>query len=111
MKAKEWVKKFESGEELANLLKEYGVETAELVATRTKTSKPETMFPAAEGAVREQRVKFCAICTRVLTLKESMFDSVLATAIPEYDNWVKKAAQKKTEKPKDDVKDYRQKRK
>jgi hypothetical protein len=117
MKAVDWVKKFEAvpevpsetpdSERFAEVLKEYGTETAELVAARTKTSKPGMQFPAADGAVREQRNKFRAVCGHIPTLTESMFDFLLATAVPDFAAW-QKAAQKKVEKPRDDVKHYRQ---
>jgi uncharacterized protein YecA (UPF0149 family) len=116
MKAVEWAAKFDAvpaseapvAERFADVLKEFGVETAELVATRTKTSQPESKLPAADGAVKEQRNKFRAICGRVPTLTEDMFDAVLAAAVPDFAVWQKAAEKKKVEqKPQDDVKHYR----
>ena len=118
MKAVEWIAKFEAvpvseapvGERFADVLKEFGVETAELVAARTKNSKPESRLPAADGAIREQKSKFRAICGRV-PITEALFDLLLITAVPDYIAW-QTAAQKKPveQKPQDDVREYRQRK-
>ncbi len=117
MKATEWAEKFLAvpaseapvEERYAEVLKEFGAETAELVAARTKTSKPETRLGAAEGAVREQKSKFRAICGRVPALTEALFDSLLTVATPDYLAWKAAAEKKKVEKEtkEDDVKNYR----
>lgn len=118
MKAVEWAAKFEAipvsdappMERFADVLKEFGVETAELVAARTKGSKQGAELPAADGAVREQKSKFRAICGRVPALTEAMFDLLLATAVPNFAVWQAAAQKKKVEKqPEDDVKNYRNK--
>jgi hypothetical protein len=122
MKAKEWVAKLQQvpeaelpvEERFAEFLKEYGEETAKLVADRTKTSKPESRLGAADGAVREQRNKFRSICSSFPTLTDAMFDAILSAACPDYLKWVA-AAQKKTEEDKkktekQDVADYRKNR-
>jgi len=115
MKAKEWAEKFKAITEgdtparYADLLKEFGTETAELVAARTKTSQPESRFPAADGAIREQKSKFRSLCgCGIPGLTVEMFDQLLVTAVPDYFVW-QKEAQKKAEKPKqeDDAKNYR----
>lgn len=115
MKAAEWAVKFDAvpvseapvKERFADVLKEFGIETAELVANRTKTSKPESKLPAADGAIREQKTKFRAICGRVPALAEQMFDLLLKTAVPDYLVW-QKAAQKKVEQKPQDVNNHRQ---
>ena len=117
MKAVEWAGKFEAvpeseasiQERFAEVLKEYGIETAELVAARTKNSNEKTKFLAADGAVRDQRTKFCAVCRRVPALTESLFDLILDAAVPDYKVW-KAASQKKIEESVDDVKEYRNKK-
>jgi len=119
MKAKEWVAKLQQvstegdvpvEERYAEFLKEYGEETANLLAERTKTSKPESRLPAAEGAVREQRNKFRSICA-VPLLTDALFDGLLATACPDYLKWVEAAKKKAQDKEKkDDVAEYRKDR-
>jgi len=114
MKAVEWVAKFDAvpaneappQERFAEVLKEFGVETAELVTTRTKNSLPETKFAAADGAVKEQKNKFRAICGRVPALTETLFDFLLATALPDFATW-EAAAKKKAETTTNDGKDGR----
>jgi hypothetical protein len=116
MKAKDWVAKLQTvpeselpvEERFADFFKEYGEETAKLVADRTKTSKPETRLPAAEGAVREQRSKFRSICSSFPALNDALFDGILNSAVPDYQKWVQ-AAQKKADaaKAQEDVDTYR----
>jgi hypothetical protein len=118
MKAKEWVAKLQNlpeseqpvEEKFADFLKEYGEETATLVAERTKFSKPESKFSASEGAVREQRNKFQSICGSVTALKVEMFDAVLDKAFPEWKKMVEaqqKKQQQQKKKEDDDHKDGR----
>lgn len=109
MKAKEWAAKLEAGTTQEEMLKEFGQETAELVAARTKTSTPESKLPAAEGAVREQQNKFRAICQKVPALNEAKFNELLAEAVPNYAKWQAEAEKKKKEaQPSgEDVRNYR----
>lgn len=107
MKAVEWVGKFQNVE-VAEILAEYGKETADLVAVRTKTSKPETKLSAMEGAIKEQYNKFRSICQKVPALTENMFGDLVNAMIPEY-NQLKQQSQKTASQ--DDVKEYRKNRK
>jgi hypothetical protein len=117
-KASEWAGKFldapvtddQSPEvRYAGVLKEYGEETAKLFAERTKNSKPDSKFPAAEGAIREQKNKFRSICSRVPGLTNDIFEKMLDVAVPEYKQLVAAAeAAKKSQD--DDVEEYRKNR-
>ncbi len=122
MKASEWANKFlmvpqtdglpEQTEEerYAEVLKLYGEETAKLFSDRTKSSKPESKLPAGEGAIREQRSKFRAVCNRVPGLSESLFDKVVDDSVPEYKIWAAMVVTKKKKTQQDDVKEYRKNR-
>ena len=81
-KAFEWANKFSKTTECETLLNEYKVETEELINNRTKNSKDEYKKAAKEGAIREQRQKFIAICNRVDGLQVQMFDEVMAVKPP-----------------------------
>lgn len=82
MKAKQWAEKFDAvvnDDELGGLLTEYALETRDLVDARSKTSHSDRKAAAAEGALREQRQKWLAVCNQVKTLAISpvMFDTML----------------------------------
>lgn len=80
-KAREWVEVFNkvtSAEEAAVVLSSYADETKELIAQRTKNSKPESKKGAMDGALREQKQKFQAICRAVPNFIPEMFDGMVA---------------------------------
>lgn len=85
MKAKDWAQKFLTvgidNKELT--CEDFAKETAELIAERTKNSHPLTVNAATEGALREQRQKWRAICKSVLWLRETAFDEIVAAFLPE----------------------------
>lgn len=92
MKARDWVAKFLENPESAQ--QQFVEETAELVELRTKKSKDKFRGPALEGAVREQRQKWHAICMRLPQLDKNLFDSVLvkhaSDIAREYNNFLRK---------------------
>lgn len=104
-KAKEWIVKYSSKDEFIG---QYAEETAKLVAERTAKSTEETRLGAAEGAIRQQKDKWRAICNSVKELNENTFELMIVDlAIPEYKNWKAKAAVKQTKPKNDDVAEYR----
>jgi len=116
MKSYEWAQKFSMSppsdgtieERYAEVLKEYGAETLKLLEDRTKFSKNK--FPAAQGAIKEQKNKFRSICGLVPNLTEAMFENVVDQYVPtfrylEQAECKKGKVQKKEENQ--DVKDYR----
>jgi hypothetical protein len=92
MKAKDWAAKFQAVpaseqpalEKYADLLKEFGIETAELMNNRTRASKDASLFPAADAAIREQKQKWSSLCGHVSDLKLEMFDAMLDIYCPSY---------------------------
>lgn len=87
MKAVEWADKFKAAtteEEVKVVLDEYGVETAELAAARSKTSSDIGRFGAMDGAINEQRNKFKAVMSRVPTLTAAQFEALLDVHVKEY---------------------------
>lgn len=87
MKAVEWADKFKAAtteDETKLVLEEYGVETAELAATRSKTSSDIGRYSAMDGAINEQRNKFKAVISRVPTLTLVQFEALLDVHVKEY---------------------------
>jgi hypothetical protein len=83
MKATEWVARFNPDKQ-EEFLKAYAEETANLIADRTKGSgvyqsgekKVDTRPTAIDGALREQRQKWQAICFKTSgSLTTEMFDT------------------------------------
>jgi hypothetical protein len=93
MKAKEWAKIFKGNTE--HFCKVYAEETAKVVAERTKGSgiitlandkKVDTKLAATDGALREQRHKWAAICRALgeaSSLTTEMFDKAVLTQLPD----------------------------
>lgn len=110
MKAKEWKVKFQEGN-IDDMLKAYGEETAKLVAARTLNSKDDNKYPAAEGAIREQKTKFAAICSGVESITEAHFDVMVDAYVPEFNAWKQAALKKQQNKVKqsqpEDAKKFR----
>jgi hypothetical protein len=87
MKAKEWVGTYKPGDEGA-LLNAFAEETQKLVLDRTKNSgtiklkdkEINTAAAATQGAIREQRQKWLAVCSKLPTLTPEMFDEAIAKA-------------------------------
>jgi len=105
MKAYEWASKFSSAttdEEKSLVWDEFGKETAELIALRTKGTKDEQKLMVSEAAVREQRQKFRAMTGRVEGLTDEQFDQMLDKSCPEYRAWqeAKRKAEEAREKAK-----------
>ena len=113
MKAKQWAERFSTADgqdQLDVLLKAYAEETAELIAARSKNSgtivlekdkKLDTKPTAIEGAVREQRQKWQAVCRQHGSLSTDYFDTVimgqyLAQVVTEQAKW-KESLNKKNE--------------
>ena len=87
MKAVEWSAKFQattSPEELSLVLDEYGKETADLIALRSKSSVDKSRLSAMDGAVAEQRNKFKAIKAPGVT--PELFEQLLDKHAKEYVN-------------------------
>ncbi len=79
MKAKEWAAKLsESTEDMSETLKAF-VEEIGSVA-RQRGGSPA----AVEGAVREQRAKWLAVCRECPAVNPGMFDGLLETYGPDY---------------------------
>lgn len=103
MKAREWAPLFQGVEasdkpaleKYADLLKDYGEETNKLIAERTKTSKDDSVYPAAAAAVREQQSKWRAICSQVADLSEDMFNAVIELHCADFKKIEAAAAKKK----------------
>lgn len=102
MKAVDWAAKFAgvTPEEWATVMEEYGVETAELIALRSKSSTDKSRLSAQAGAVQEQRTKFRAVTDKVPGLGLEKYDELLATHAKEYLD-LKTKAEKKPEPVKD----------
>jgi hypothetical protein len=93
MKAKEWAKVFKDNTE--DFCKVYAEETARVVAERTKGSgiitlandkKIDSKLTATDGAIREQRQKWGAICRALgeaSSLTTEMFDNAVLTQLPD----------------------------
>lgn len=102
MKAVEWAGKFQAAttdEEVALVLEEYGQETADLIALRSKSSVDKSRLSAMEGAVGEQRNKFRAVVGKVPTLTPDKFEALLDTHAKEYVTLKAKAAVTPPAKP------------
>jgi hypothetical protein len=87
MKAVEWADKFKAAtteDEVKLVLDEYGRETAELAAARSKTSSDVGRFGTMDGAINEQRNKFKAVIGRVPTLNLAQFEALLDVHVKEY---------------------------
>lgn len=85
MKAVEWSGKFQATttpEELDVVLDEYGKETADLIALRSKSSVDKSRLSAMEGAVAEQRNKFRAI--KAPNVTPELFEPLLDKHAKEY---------------------------
>jgi hypothetical protein len=94
MRAKEWASKFEQ-DKLQEFIQAYAEETAKVVAERTKGSgiitlandkKVDTKLAATDGALREQRHKWAAICRALgeaSSLTTEMFDKAVLTQLPD----------------------------
>lgn len=102
MKAVDWAAKFAgvTPEEWATVLEEYGVETAELIALRSKSSTDKSRLSAQAGAVQEQRNKFRAVADRVPGLGLEKYEELLATHAKEFLD-LKTKAEKKPEPAKE----------
>lgn len=104
MKAVEWADKFNAGvssDEWAAILEEYGKETADLIALRSKNSDFKTKLSAMHGAVNEQRNKFRAVVGKVPNLAPERFEELLPLHAKEYVE-LKAKADKKPEEKKDE---------
>ena len=86
MKSKEWVSEYAKYTSTEEFLEAYAKETKELIAKRTAGSGKfegknkkvvDTSIAAKDGAIREQKQKFLAICEKVPNLHEELFDKVL----------------------------------
>lgn len=98
MKAVEWSEKFQattSPEELSLVLDEYGKETADLIALRSKTSVDKSRLSAMDGAVAEQRNKFRAIKAPGVT--PELFEPLLDKFAKDYVNLKAKSLVKPAE--------------
>jgi hypothetical protein len=105
MKAVEWAEKFNAAvasDQWPAVLEEYGKETAELVALRSKSSDFKTKLSAMTGAVNEQRNKFRAVIGRVYGLTPEHFEALLPTHAKEYLD-LKDKAEKKPEAAKEET--------
>jgi hypothetical protein len=73
MKAKEWAARFEETQDLGVALAEFVAEIGAIAAQRGHT------LNGTEGAVREQKVKFEAICRLTKRVYEAMWPVLMAT--------------------------------
>lgn len=107
MKSKDWAKRFES-EDLVQVVGDFALETRELVEARTKFSTKEdkgkakpSLQPAIDGALREQRQKWQAVCNLVPALAGTTFDKILAEHLNDLktanDNWKNQGVKEKEE--------------
>jgi NADH:ubiquinone oxidoreductase subunit C len=79
MKAKEWAAKLlESGEQRDEVLKAFVEEIGTVAKQRGGSSN------AIEGAVREQRLKWQAVCRECSAVEPGMFETMLDTYGPDY---------------------------
>ncbi len=79
MKAKEWAAKFaEATENRDEALKTFVEEIGTIAKQRGGS------MSAVEGAVREQRAKWQAVCRACPSLDPAQFDALLATYGPDY---------------------------
>lgn len=76
MKAFEWAARF-AKEDRETVLNDFALETRDLADKRSEKSKDKYKKSAVEGAVREQRQKFLAVCGRVEGLTNEMFDDMM----------------------------------
>jgi len=100
MKAVEWADKFNAGvssDEWVSILEEYGKETADLIALRSKNSDFKTKLSAMHGAVNEQRNKFRAVVGKVPNLAPERFEELLPVHAKEYVDLKAKADKKPEE--------------
>lgn len=103
-KAKEWVAAYKTKDEFITA---YVAEIAKLVSDRTAKSLPETKYFAAEGAIREQKSKYVAICSKIVELNEASYDVMVELAVPELKQWKALTIKEVKQTKEDDVAAYR----
>ena len=108
MKAIDYIKNFV---DLDSFIKEFVNETKKLAQDRTKHSVKK--LPVYEGIIREQKSKFNAVAVKIDSLKQEVFEQIIASAIPDYQELKKEDSQKKDKEKQEDnyVENYRKNRK
>jgi hypothetical protein len=82
-KAQEWVNKFSVDTDNEINFKAYAEETRKLINNRTGGSDDKTRNSVIDGALREQRQKWLAICNRLRSssLTIDMFDKIIVETL------------------------------
>jgi hypothetical protein len=100
-KAKEWAERLKSaGEDINAVLADFALETRELVDRRSKNSDEKSKSYAIEGATREQRQKWEAVCRLIPTniSFEKLMTEHLNDVVESQTHWKNKVLEEKTKK-------------